>query len=102
MNKTILPIELLGQRASEVAALLSAMGNPKRLLVLCHLVDGERSVNELAELIGMGQSALSQHLARLRHQSFVMTRREGQTIYYRLADAKVQAVLAKLYELYCT
>jgi DNA-binding transcriptional ArsR family regulator len=101
MNKPILPIALLQQRATEVAALLSAMANPNRLLVLCHLVDGERSVNELADMIGVGQSALSQHLARLRHQGFVMTRRDGQTIYYRLADAKVQAVLAKLYELYC-
>lgn len=94
-------IAVLERRAEEAAAVLAAMANAKRLLVLCHLVDGERSVGDLAEAAGLGQSALSQHLAKLRLQGLVATRREAQTIYYSLASAEVRALIETLYRLYC-
>ena len=96
-----LPFSVLEARAEEAAALLSSMANAKRLLVLCHLVDGERSVGELAELAGLSQSALSQHLGKMRLQGLVETRREAQTIYYSLASREVRSVLETLYALYC-
>jgi DNA-binding transcriptional ArsR family regulator len=77
------------------------MGNPHRLVVLCQLLAGERSVGELERLVGLSQSALSQHLARLRRDGLVKTRRSAQTIYYSLAGEEASAVLATLYQLYC-
>lgn len=91
----------LEARAEEVAALLASMANAKRLLVLCHLVKGECSVGDLAVVAGLNQSALSQHLGKMRLQGLVTTRREGQTIYYSLASREVRRVLETLYELYC-
>lgn len=87
--------------AEEAAGLLAAMANAKRLLVLCHMVEQERSVNELATFAGLSQSALSQHLGKMRLQGLVTTRREAQTIYYRIASEEVRAVLETLYALYC-
>lgn len=95
------PLPVLEARAEEAAALLSSMANAKRLLVLCHLVEGERSVGDLAMLAGLSQSALSQHLGKMRLQGLVTTRREAQTIYYSLASREVRAVLETLYGLYC-
>ncbi|WP_341991807.1 metalloregulator ArsR/SmtB family transcription factor [Azorhizobium sp. AG788] len=92
---------VLEARAEEAAALLTSMANAKRLLVLCHLVEGERSVGDLAALAGLSQSALSQHLGKMRLQGLVTTRREAQTIYYSLASREVRAVLETLYGLYC-
>lgn len=92
----------LERQAEEAARLLSAMANPKRLMALCNMLEGEKSVGELAEIVGLAPAALSQHLARMRDQRLVDTRRDGQTIYYRLASAEVRAVLETLYELYCT
>lgn len=77
------------------------MGNPHRLLVLCQLLHGEKSVGELERLVGLSQSALSQHLARLRRDSLVKTRRSAQTIYYSLAGNEAKAVIGTLYYLYC-
>ena len=91
----------MAARAEEAAALLAAMASPKRLLVLCHLVEGERSVGELAALVDLGQSALSQHLAKMRALGLVRTRRVGQTVFYGLASEKVRRVLGTLYDLYC-
>ncbi len=96
-----LPLPLLQDRAEEAAALLASMANAKRLLVLCHLVEGERSVGDLASIAGLSQSAVSQHLGRMRLQGLVATRREGQTIFYSLASREVRAVLETLYGLYC-
>jgi len=87
--------------AAQASKLLKAMSNERRLMVLCHLGGGERSVGELERLVGLSQSALSQHLARLRRDGLVTTRREAQTIYYSLASADVEAVIATLYGLYC-
>ena len=91
----------LAAKAGDAAALLRALANEARLLVLCQLVEGEHSVGALQEASGLSQSALSQHLARLRDEGLVATRREAQTIYYRLADANVARVLDTLAQIYC-
>lgn len=91
----------LEERAGEAARLLSQLANEKRLLALCHLVGRQRSVGELASLVGLSQSALSQHLARLREEGLVATRREAQTVWYRLSDPRAARVLAALHEIYC-
>lgn len=95
------PFALMEARAAEAADLLASMANPKRLLVLCSLVEGERSVGELAAVAGLSQPAVSQHLAKMRLQGLVATRRDAQTIYYRLASEQVRAVLETLYRIYC-
>ena len=87
--------------ADEAAELLSTMGNPKRLLILCHLLDRELSVGELSGLVGLAQSPLSQHLAKLRALRMVRSRRDGQSMRYRLASPKVGKVLATLHGIYC-
>jgi len=89
------------QNVDRASALLQAMSNPKRLLVLCILAEGERSVGALARKVDLSQSALSQHLARLRDDGFVSTRREAQTVYYSVAGGEVEAVLVALHGLYC-
>ena len=91
----------LGAHAEMAAALLRAMSSKARLLVLCNLVHGERSVGELQRIVGLSQSALSQHLAVLRRSKLVETRRETQTIYYRLAGGAASAVLETLHGIYC-
>lgn len=88
-------------RAEEAAELLTAMANPKRLLILCHLVEQERSVGELSEIVGLQQSPLSQHLSKLRALRLVKARRSGQSIYYSLASQEVTKLLATLYDIYC-
>jgi DNA-binding transcriptional ArsR family regulator len=92
---------LLAQKSDTAAGLLAAMANQSRLMILCHLLDEELTVGELAERVGLNQSPLSQHLARLRALGLVKTRRDGQSIYYRLASREVEAVLQTLYSLYC-
>lgn len=94
-------IEQMQSRASEASGLLKALANPHRLMILCELHGGERSVGALADKVGLGQSPLSQHLARLRRDGMVKTRREAQTIYYSLASDEVREVIALLYQLYC-
>jgi DNA-binding transcriptional ArsR family regulator len=91
----------LEPRADEAAELLAAMANPKRLLILCNLLDEELSVNDLAERVDLAQSPLSQHLSKLRALRLVATRRDGQMIFYRLASADVARVLATLHGIYC-
>ncbi len=88
-------------RAQEVAVHLSMMSNANRLMVLCHLLDGEMTVGALLGRLELSQSALSQHLARLREADLVATRRDGQTIYYRIADPRVMDMMAALYKIYC-
>lgn len=91
----------LAAKAEEVALTLAAMANPRRLLVLCTLIAGEKSVGQLAEIVQLSPAALSQHLGKLRALRLVATRRDGQTIHYRLASAEVRAVLETLYRVYC-
>lgn len=92
--------ELAG-KADDAAALLSAMSNAKRLMILCNLVPGEMPVGALAEEVGLSQSALSQHLAKLRARQLVKTRRDAQTIYYSVASEEVLEVLRTLYGIFC-
>lgn len=89
------------QRATEVAAMLALMGNPRRLMILCRLAEGESPVAALATEVGLSSSALSQHLARLRDAGMVATRREGQTIHYRLASPEARQVMNALYDVFC-
>lgn len=92
----------LAANAAQAARLLRALANERRLLLLCDLVvAGEKSVNDLAETVGLSQSALSQHLALLREEGLVATRRAGTTIYYRMADPKAEAVLQALHRVFC-
>lgn len=90
----------LESRAGEAAELLKLLANDQRLIILCRLSEAEMSVSELGEYVSLAQSALSQHLAKLRAQGLVATRREGQMIYYRLANATAQKLVGALCELY--
>ncbi|MEJ1159530.1 ArsR/SmtB family transcription factor [Prosthecomicrobium sp. N25] len=94
-------LEILEGKADQAARLLAALGNTKRLLALCRLKDQEMSVGALADAVGLSQSALSQHLARLRDIGIVATRRESQTIYYRLASEDARQLITLLYNIYC-
>ena len=95
-------IEILEDKAAEVSATLRLIANEKRLLVLCRLAQaGEMSVTALGEAVRLSQSALSQHLAKLRADGLVTTRRESQTLYYRIADERVGQLLNALYDIYC-
>ncbi len=91
----------LQANAQRAGALLKAMANDRRLVILCLLAEGERSVGELEPLVGLSQSALSQHLARLRRDRLVATRRDAQTIFYSLQGDDVRQVLQTLHALYC-
>jgi DNA-binding transcriptional ArsR family regulator len=93
--------EELYSNARRASTLLKAMGNAHRLMILCQLVSGERSVGELERAIGLSQSAMSQHLARLRRDALVTTRRSAQTIYYSLAGPEARTIIGSLYDLYC-
>ena len=89
-------------KVAEVSSMLRLLGNEKRLLILCRLaIAGEMSVGELAEAVGLSQSALSQHLAKLRADDLVATRREAQVLHYRIRDPRVGQLLEALYRIYC-
>jgi len=94
-------LALFEESAGRAANLLRLLGNEKRLMVLCQLADSELSVGALQARIGLSQSALSQHLALLREQGVVATRRESQTIHYRIADPAALRVIQTLAELFC-
>lgn len=101
MAQPELSVAEFASKAGEAAALLKALANETRLMVLCTLVGGEHSVSELQDACNLSQSALSQHLARLRDEGLVATRREAQSIYYRLDDPMAASLLATLAALYC-
>lgn len=94
-------LDALGPRAAEAEAFLKAMANRHRLMILCELHKGERCVSDLQQAVGLAQSALSQHLAKLREERIVSTRRQSQTIFYRLADPTAARLVALLYDAYC-
>lgn len=99
---TDLSISKLAASAGEAAVLLRAMSNEHRLLILCHLVsEGELSVGTIVERVGLSQSALSQHLAKLRKEGLVAFRRESQSLFYRVADARAGQVLELLRDIFC-
>ncbi len=93
--------EAMRQHAGSAAQLLKALANEKRLMILCLLAEGERSVGELNGLLDLSQSALSQHLALLREEQLVETRREAQTIFYSLAPGPAFEVIRTLHGIYC-
>ncbi len=90
----------LEQQTEKAAALLKALANEKRLLIVCLLVKGEKNVGDLEQQVGLSQSALSQHLARLRRDGVVETRREAQTIFYSIKDSSVHDILECLCKVY--
>ena len=95
-------LKKLAKQAGEAAQLLKLLGNEKRLLILCFLsVRGEMTVGELVGVVKLSQSALSQHLARLREDGLVVFRRTSQTLHYRVADKRALRVLQVLKEIYC-
>lgn len=101
-STTRLDPKAMQDKAGQVAGLLGALANDRRLLILCKLIEvGEATVGTLAEDVGLSQSALSQHLARMREEGIVAFRRDGQSLWYRIADAKVETLFATLYRLYC-
>lgn len=89
------------ENADRASQLLTAMANPKRLLILCNLLDQELNVGDLAERVDLAQSPLSQHLSKLRAWGLVKTRRDGQQVNYSLASDEVRQVLTTLYNIYC-
>ena len=88
--------------ASDASTLLKAISHEGRLMILCHLVTGEKSVTELEELLSARQAAVSQQLARLRLEGLVTPRREGKTIFYTLTDDRPKRILEVIYDLFCT
>lgn len=93
--------ETMAVAACQASDLLKTLGNPHRLMILCQLVEQERSVGQLASMIGIRSSTLSQHLALLRREGLVQPRREGQTIWYSLASHQAREVLETLYRVFC-
>jgi ArsR family transcriptional regulator, virulence genes transcriptional regulator len=90
------------RNAVQAANMLRALGNERRLMILCKLVEwGEANVSTLAEAVGLSQSALSQHLARMREEDIVAFRRDSQTIWYRIDDPRTEQLLATLHRLFC-
>jgi len=89
------------ENATNASNFLKAISHEGRLMILCHLVSGEKSVTELEDLLSARQAAVSQQLSRLRLEGLVVPRRDGKTIFYRLADERPRRVLELVYELFC-
>ena len=98
---TSISIEQMEINATAAEALLKSLANSHRLMVLCYLVNGEMSVGELEMKLGLSQSSLSQHLAKLREQKIVGFRKEGTTVLYRIEDEKAMTILESLHGIYC-
>ncbi len=94
-------LDAIADKASSAAAFLKAISHEGRLMILCHLVSGEKSVTELEDLLSARQAAVSQQLSRLRLEGLVIPRREGKAIYYRLADDRPRKILECVYDLFC-
>lgn len=101
LDKSNMQVEMLMAKAGKAEDFLKALANRHRLMILCELHKGERSVTALQEAVGLSQSALSQHLARLRADSLVRTRREAQTIFYSLGSQEAARIIALMYEMFC-
>ena len=97
-----MPLDVLEERVEEAVRMLRLLANERRLMVLCHLLArGEMNVGSLADLVGLSQPALSQHLAQMRAEGLVATRREAQTIWYRVADPNVARLVDVLHAMFC-
>lgn len=103
MNKTPKPLTIkqMQKNAAQAEALLKQLANANRLMVLCHLASGEKTVGELAQAVGLSQSALSQHLAKLREAGLVESDKRGLSVYYRICSMEAQALLSVLHLIYC-
>ena len=99
---TEIQFDAMKDHAADAAGLMRALGNESRLLILCTLAEGERSVGDLNEIVPLSQSALSQQLARLREQGLVDTRRQSQTIFYSLSPGPANKVIRLLHDIYCS
>jgi ArsR family transcriptional regulator, virulence genes transcriptional regulator len=93
--------EAMQAAASQASDLLKALANPHRLMIICQLIDAERSVGELAAFLGIRDSTVSQHLALLRKDGLVTARRDGQTIWYQISSGPAREVVKTLYRIYC-
>lgn len=98
---TMLPPEEMAGHAEEAAEVLKSIANPNRLMILCSLAESEMTVGAINDRVPLSQSALSQHLARLRAENIVTSRKEGQTVHYRISDPRIVELMSRLYELYC-
>ncbi|TDK42181.1 ArsR/SmtB family transcription factor [Antarcticimicrobium luteum] len=94
-------LDKMVENATDASNFLKAISHEGRMMILCHLVTGEKSVTELEELLAARQAAVSQQLSRLRLEGLVVPRREGKAIYYRLADDKPRRILEVVYDLFC-
>ncbi len=101
LEQGMIDLENMQRNARRASSLLKALSNEHRLMILCKLGIGEWSVGELEEVVGLSQSALSQHLARLRRDGLVRTRRDAQTIYYSLSDDEATKVIQAVYDVFC-
>ncbi len=101
IDTTIDP-NIMREAADEASELLKALSNQHRLLILCQLIEGEKSVGQLAEFLGIRDSTVSQHLALLRRERIIAGRRDGQTIWYRIESGPARAVMEVLYGAYCS
>lgn len=94
-------LAMMERNASKAEAMLKSLANAKRLMILCHLVKSEQTVGELADLVGLSHSALSQHLSKMRENGLVVSDKRGQQVYYRIGSPEVNAILSTLYLIYC-
>ena len=98
---TMLTSQEMADHAEEASEVLKSIANPNRLMILCALIEGEKTVGAINEEVPLSQSALSQHLARLRAEKLVTSRKEGQTVHYSVNDPRIVELMSRLYELYC-
>ena len=94
-------LDQMAHSAMRASALMKTLGHKDRLMILCHLAAGEKSVGQIADLLEISQSPLSQHLSRMRKEGLVDTRREAQTIFYSLKSGEASRIVEVLYELFC-
>ncbi len=101
VHNTEIDLDHMAQSADRASALMKTLGHADRLMILCHLSDGEKSVGQIARLLEISQSPVSQHLSRMRKEGIVTTRREAQTIYYSIKSGEASKIVELLYELFC-
>lgn len=94
-------LQKLVKNSDRAASMLTLLANPKRLMILCHLMNHDMSVGQLGELVGLSHSAISQHLSKLRSLGVVSSSRSGKEVIYEIVDSDVKAILATLYKIYC-
>ena len=94
-------LQNMQKNSKKAEAMMKILANAKRLMILCHLIKGEKTVGELVELVSLSHSALSQHLAKMRALNLVETDKRGQEVFYRIESREVEAILSTLYLIYC-